>query len=143
MLYNLNSVYIYIYKERERCSYTSQARAYFATIWANNSFYFIYFLMTRAKKFKCPLTRTNMPVIPQTDHDQCYQKVSFNCLGNNTFKITNLSAYPRKIIVYSWSTINAYSLLLHEWWILLIKFMVGHIIYVRGGSTHLWYSGST
>ena len=43
----------------------------------------------------------------------------------------------REIIVYSPSTINAYSLLSHEWWVSLIKFMVGPTIYVREGSTHL------
>ena len=48
-----------------------------------------------------------------------------------------------EIIVYSWSTINAYSLLSHEWWIPLIKFMMGPIIYVRGRNTHLWFSEST
>ena len=48
-----------------------------------------------------------------------------------------------KIIRYFRSTINAYSLLSHEWWVLLIKFMVGPTIPVRGGSTHLWYSEST
>ena len=48
-----------------------------------------------------------------------------------------------EIIVYSWSTINACSFLLHEWWVTLIKFMMGPTIHVRGGSTHLWYSGST
>ena len=42
-----------------------------------------------------------------------------------------------EIIVYSWSTINVYSLLSHEWWIPLIKFMVGPTIHVREGSTHL------
>ena len=53
------------------------------------------------------------------------------------------SIQTREIIVYSLSTINACSLLSHKWWIPLIKFMVGPTIYVRGGSTHLWYSGST
>ena len=48
-----------------------------------------------------------------------------------------------KIIIYSQSTINAYSLLSHEWWVPLIKFMVGPIIHVREGTTYLWYSGST
>ena len=48
----------------------------------------------------------------------------------------------REIIVYSWSTTNAYFLLSHKWWVPLIKFIVGSTIYVRGGSTHLWYSGS-
>ena len=42
-----------------------------------------------------------------------------------------------EIIVYSRSTINAYSLLSYEWWVPLIKFMVGPIIHVRGGSMHL------
>ena len=49
----------------------------------------------------------------------------------------------REIIVYSRSTINVCSLLSHEWWTPLIKFMVGPTIHVRGMSTHLWYSGST
>ena len=44
-----------------------------------------------------------------------------------------------KIIKYSQNTINAYSILSHEWWVLLIKFMVRLTIHVRGGSTHLWY----
>ena len=35
-----------------------------------------------------------------------------------------------EIIVYSQSTINAYYLLSHEWWVPLIKFMVGPIIHV-------------
>ena len=38
-----------------------------------------------------------------------------------------------EIIVYSWSTINAYSLLSHEWWVPLIKFMVG--------PTKIWEKG--
>ena len=50
---------------------------------------------------------------------------------------------PWEIIVYSWNTINVYSLLSREWWAPLIKFMMGPTIHVRGGSTHLWYSGST
>ena len=37
-----------------------------------------------------------------------------------------------KIIVYFQSTINAYSLLSHEWWVPLIKFMVRPTIHVRG-----------
>ena len=45
-----------------------------------------------------------------------------------------------KIIVYSRSIINACSFLSHEWWVPLIKFMVGPTIYVRRRSTHLWYS---
>ena len=55
----------------------------------------------------------------------------------------NGGSYHGEIIVYSRSTINACSLLSHKWWTPLIKFMVGPTIYVRGGSTHLWYSGST
>ena len=53
------------------------------------------------------------------------------------------SIQTREIIVYSRSTINACFLLSHKWWIPLIKFMVGPTIYMRGESTHLWYSGST
>ena len=56
----------------------------------------------------------------------------------------------RKIIVYSRSIINACSYLSHEWWVSLIKFMMGptiHVrgptIHVRGGSIYLWYSEST
>jgi len=44
--------------------------------------------------------------------------------------------------MYFQSTINAYSLLSHEWWGPLIKFMMEPTIYVREGTTHLWYSGS-
>ena len=35
--------------------------------------------------------------------------------------------------MYSRSTINAYSLISHEWWVPLIKFMVRPTIHVRGG----------
>ena len=38
---------------------------------------------------------------------------------------------PWEIIVYSWNTINACSLLSREWWAPLIKFMMGPIIHVR------------
>ena len=48
-----------------------------------------------------------------------------------------------EIIVYSRSTIIMYSLLSHEWWVLLIKFMVGPTIHMREESMHLWYSKST
>ena len=48
-----------------------------------------------------------------------------------------LQSTKRKIIVYSQSIINAYSLLSHEWWTPLIKFMMGPTIYVREGSTYL------
>ena len=54
-----------------------------------------------------------------------------------------VASFLREIIVYSQSTINVCSLISHEWWVPLIKFMVGPTIHVRGGSTHLWYSGST
>ena len=37
-----------------------------------------------------------------------------------------------EIIMYFQSTINVYSLILHEWWVALIKFMVGPTIHVRG-----------
>jgi len=49
----------------------------------------------------------------------------------------------RKIIVYYWNIINVYSLFSHEWWILLIKLMVGPTIYVRGGSTIYGTTGVT
>ena len=48
-----------------------------------------------------------------------------------------------EIILYSQSTINAYSLLSHKLWVPLIKFMVGPTIPVRGESMHLWYSRNT
>ena len=51
--------------------------------------------------------------------------------------LLDLSFLYREIIVYSRSTINAYSFLSHEWWVSLIKFMVGPTIHMRGGSTHL------
>ena len=57
--------------------------------------------------------------------------------------LLDLSFLYREIIVYSRSTINAYSLLSHEWWVLLIKFMVGPTIHMKKGSAHLRYSGST
>ena len=57
----------------------------------------------------------------------------------NHYKAYNVG----KIIAYSWNTISAYSLILHEWWIPLIKFMMGPTILVREGIMHLWYSGST
>ena len=48
-----------------------------------------------------------------------------------------------EIIVYSWSIINANFFLSHEWWVSLIKFMMGPTIHVSVESMHLWYSGST
>ena len=49
----------------------------------------------------------------------------------------------QKINVYSRSTLNMCSLVSHEWWVPPIKLMMGPTIHVRGGSTYLWYSGST
>ena len=63
-----------------------------------------------------------------------------DALYNNWGKFFLLSSVW-EIIVYSRSTINAYSLFSHEWWVSLIKFMVGPIIHVREESTHLWHSG--
>ena len=54
-----------------------------------------------------------------------------------------------EIIIYFRSTINMYSLIPHEWWVTLIKFMVRPTIHVREethvreGTAHLWYSEST
>ena len=39
----------------------------------------------------------------------------------------------REIIVYSRSTINMYFPLSHEWWVILIKFMMESTIHVRWG----------
>ena len=63
--------------------------------------------------------------------------------GPNVESCLYFTSHLWEIIVYFRSTINACSLLSHEWWIPLIKFMVGPTIHVRGGSTHLWYSEST
>jgi hypothetical protein len=41
---------------------------------------------------------------------------------------------------YFGSTLNAYSLLSHKWWVPIIKFMVEPTTYVRRRSTHLMYS---
>ena len=60
-----------------------------------------------------------------------------------SLKSQNRLLLLQEIIVYFRSTINACSIFSHEWWVPLIKFMVGPTIYVRGGSTYLWYSGST
>ena len=62
---------------------------------------------------------------------------------NHFILFTNSIFLLREIIVYSRSTINMCSLLLHKLWVSLIKFMVGPTIHVRGESTHLWYSEST
>ena len=53
------------------------------------------------------------------------------------FKTSNREILPdiwyhiRKIIVYSQSTINTYSLLSYKWWVLLVKFMVEPTIHIR------------
>ena len=47
------------------------------------------------------------------------------------------------IILYSKSTLNAYSLLSQKLWVPLIKFMMGPTTSVRGGSIHLIYFRST
>ena len=39
---------------------------------------------------------------------------------------------------YFRSTMNEYSLISHEWWVSLIKFIVRPTIHVRGGITHLF-----
>ena len=70
-------------------------------------------------------------------------------VGDDAFRLSNSEKFLiniyiyiyREIIVYSRSTINAYSLLSHEWWVPLIKFIVGPTIHMRRGSAHLWYSG--
>ena len=74
-----------------------------------------------------------------------YRSLNFEVKGLLTYQITKIwKDIPLwKIIVYSWSIINAYSLLSHEWWVPLIKFMVGPTIHVGEESTHLWYYGST
>ena len=62
-------------------------------------------------------------------------------VGDDAFRLSNSEKFLiniyiyiyREIIVYSRSTINAYSLLSHEWWVPLIKFMVGPTIHVREG----------
>ena len=60
-----------------------------------------------------------------------------NLIVFNLYAFFNFWAFisgclDRKIIVYSWSTINAYSLLSHKWWVPLIKFMMEPTIHVRG-----------
>ena len=64
-------------------------------------------------------------------------KVKLFC-DKSQLKSKILQIFYWEIIMYSRSIINACcSLLSHEWWILLIKFMVGPAIHVRRGSTHL------
>ena len=66
-------------------------------------------------------------------------QILFTILSINLFFIGNI----KQQYSFSRSTINAYSFLSYEWWVPLIKFMVGLTIHVRGGSIHLWYSEST
>ena len=61
----------------------------------------------------------------------------------NGLIVCKIGCLHREIIVYSRNTINTCSLLSHEWWVPLIKFMMGPTIHVRWESTHLWYFGST
>ena len=49
-----------------------------------------------------------------------------------------LVTFTREIIVYFQSTINTYSLLSHEWRVLLIKLIVGPTIHVREWSIHIY-----
>ena len=58
-----------------------------------------------------------IPLFPDTSHEvwRSYHP------AENVLKRVN----SWEIIVYSQSTINAYSLLSHEWWVPLIKFMIG------------------
>jgi hypothetical protein len=62
-----------------------------------------------------------------------------NCAYYMRYKIRGV----RVIILYSGSTLNAYSLLSQKLWVPLIKFMMRPTTSVRGGSTHLMYSRST
>ena len=66
----------------------------------------------------------------------------FNFSHKSCIKIFQKLIVNEKIIVYSQSTINAYFLFSHKWWVSLIKFMVKLTIHVRRESTHLWYFGS-
>ena len=63
-------------------------------------------------------------------------------VGSNEEK-WEIVIWCREIIVYYRSTINTYSLLSYEWWVLLIKYMVGPSINVKWGITHLWYFENT
>ena len=56
------------------------------------------------------------------------------------FCLIYIYIYIRKIISYSGSTLNVYSLFSQKWWIPLIKFMMRAINSVKGGNTHLMYS---
>ena len=81
-----------------------------------------------------------IPCLYLENDTNCNAVYFFN---GNIIKYSCIYFFCREIIVYSQNTINAYFLLSNEWWVPLIKFMVGPIIHVRGGTTHLWYSEST
>ena len=51
-----------------------------------------------------------------------------------------IPSFETGIIEYSESTLNAYSLLSHKWWVPLITYMMGPTTYVREGNTYLMYS---
>ena len=63
-------------------------------------------------------------------------------VGSNEEK-WEIVIWCEEIIVYYRSTINTYSLLSYEWWVLLIKYMVGPSINVKWGITQLWYFENT
>ena len=64
---------------------------------------------------------------------ECTSFRTWKVLGN----VNGCYWFKGEIIVYSRSTINAYSLISHEWWVPLIKFIVEPTIHVRGESIHL------
>ena len=59
------------------------------------------------------------------------------CGTHYLVKMKENCSYLWEIIVYSRSIINTYSLLLHEWWVLLIKFIMRPTIHMRWESMHL------
>ena len=81
-----------------------------------------------------------IPCLYLENDTNCNAVYFFN---GNIIKYSCIYFFCREIIVYSQNTINAYFLLSNEWWVPVIKFMVGPIIHVRGGTMHLWYSKST
>ena len=113
---NATCVYIYIYMAREKRMQRDQ--------WPMNLTAFSLI----SPPLKPNISQKLWPWYPSYGHQKEFYYISY---------------YNREIIVYSRSTINAYSLFSHKWWTPLIKFMVGSTIHVRGGNTHLWYSEST
>ena len=64
--------------------------------------------------------------------------------GTNIFFLLDAYCLAREIpkeviILYSGSTLNAYSLLSHKLWVPLIKFMIESTTFVKRGSKHLMY----